>query len=272
MEIDNMEAKDIAKLSQVFDNTTATYKFYWMLAILEVASEGRAHETIPFSELVARMLAKAWQPLTMGRFSFGKCDSLLKRINTVIMCSPLNIKSIEERVRCYLLNNQETELFQIVVQQLTKYVPYRFLFPWVGNCSDYDTIMLSQDISTRCFYSILGKSILINPMWRAYIINHKYILEGFTYKHLYDFLARRNPDFVLPTEESLQRTADGIIHRNALYRMFTNQTSKAWAAEGYPQKVNVSIDNAQFLAEANIEVKDGGKLFEAGSSNIQIKK
>ena len=34
----NLNDEDVKKLSQVFDNTSATYKFYWMLGLLDVVN------------------------------------------------------------------------------------------------------------------------------------------------------------------------------------------------------------------------------------------
>ena len=45
-----------------------------------------------------------------------------------------------------------------------------------------------------------GDIIRINPIWIDYLIVHRNILKGFTIHKLNCFLARRNPNFMLPTE------------------------------------------------------------------------
>ena len=48
--------------------------------------------------------------------------------------------------------------------------------------------------------SCCTRRIRINPIWIDYLIVHKNILKGFTTHKLNCFLARRNPNFLLPME------------------------------------------------------------------------
>lgn len=237
-----MKAMDVAKLEHVFDNTTSTYKFYWMLSLLDVVRECKVGKPISFTEMVARMLSKAWQPLKQGCFSFGKCDAMLKRIDAVIECSPLCITSMEDKVRCYILMNRDSEYVKRVVKEMTVYVPYRFLYPWVGNISNKDTEILSQKPENRCPYFIYGDSILINPEWIDYLREENYILEGFTYHHLALFLEHRNEGFVLPIESSILCTADGM-NASFKYRMFERPAYPAWATEAPLLRKKIIISN-----------------------------
>lgn len=196
----NLNDDDVKKLSQVFDNTSATYKFFWMLGLLDVVNNGRAHLPITFTEMVARMLGKAWQPLLHGSLSFGKCDKLLYNINRIIMFSPLNLYSFEDRILCYMMSNPHNTIVSDIVKKLTHNVPYRFLYPWIGTCYNSMAETLSRESERRCIYSIEGDRIRINPIWIDYLIVHRNILKGFTIHKLNCFLARKNPNFMLPME------------------------------------------------------------------------
>lgn len=198
--MDKLNYEDVKKLSKVFDNTTATYKFYWMLGILDVVNDCGAHQPITFTEMVARMLGKAWQPLLQGNFSFGKFDKLLYNINRIIMFSPLNLYSFEDRILCYMMSNPHNTIVSDIVKKLTHNVPYRFLYPWIGTCYNSMAETLSRESERRCIYSIEGDRIRINPIWIDYLIVHRNILKGFTIHKLNCFLARRNPNFMLPME------------------------------------------------------------------------
>lgn len=59
---------DICKLAAVFNNTSATYKFYWLLAIVESAELGKT--TITKQELFARMVTNAWYTVHYFRVSW----------------------------------------------------------------------------------------------------------------------------------------------------------------------------------------------------------
>lgn len=48
---------DITKLSSCFRNTSATYKFYWFLSILEIIAKNKRQ--IPKKEIFARMMVYA---------------------------------------------------------------------------------------------------------------------------------------------------------------------------------------------------------------------
>ena len=206
--MNNLNNEDVKKLSQVFDNTSATYKFYWMLGLLDVVNNGRAHLPIPFTEMVARMLGKAWQPLLHGSFSFGKCDKLLHNIDHIIKRSPLNMYSLEDRVVYYMMYNSKNEIVNEVVNNLTRNVPYRFLYPWIGTCYNSTAEILSREPKRRCIYFIEGDTIKINPIWINYLCLHRNILEGFAIHRLNCFLAKRNPSFVLPLESFFLHTAE----------------------------------------------------------------
>ena len=64
----------ISKLSSYFRNTSATYKYYWLLAINESIEAGK--DGIPKKELFARMIANSWFTVNYFHVSFGKQEQL----------------------------------------------------------------------------------------------------------------------------------------------------------------------------------------------------
>lgn len=212
-----------------------------MLSLLDVVRQGRAYQAISYTEMVARMVSKAWQPLMMGNFSFGKCDALLDRVKEIIVHSPLCINSYEERVYCYIMANKDTELVKEIVMKLTKYVPARFLYPWIGTCTNSEAHVMSLVVEKRCLYSIDGKYVHLNPLWIKYLAEQNYILECFAYHNLNCFLEQRNPDFVLPMESSLMSTADGLhISYNDAYKRHFVQSS---VGKTNPKRRNRTVKN-----------------------------
>lgn len=211
---DSMKHYDIDpdKLVQVFDTSTASYKFFWLRALLKCVRQGKAYAPIPFHTMVAAMVGMAWRPLTSGLFSFGKCDALVKRIYTLIFNSELNTRDLEERVQSYMEQNTHLEVVAEVVEAMTVYVPYRFLYPWLGaKMTNKQTAIASQDFEhNRCPYAIKGKTIQINPAWIEYLTDHIDILEGFAQWRFQQFLLKRNPKLVLPQEDTIPITADGM--------------------------------------------------------------
>ena len=63
------------------DRVVASYKMYWLLAILDEVQEGNIE--IEFRKLVTRMIAYAWYPISKFRLYFGACDNLGKVVNYI---------------------------------------------------------------------------------------------------------------------------------------------------------------------------------------------
>lgn len=67
----------ISNLAGIFSNTTAAYKFYWFVALLDIVVKERKAR-ISFWEIIAGMVAESWYPIHYFKHSFGKLDSLCK--------------------------------------------------------------------------------------------------------------------------------------------------------------------------------------------------
>ena len=65
----------ISALAGIFNNTSATYKFYWFVAMMEIVVKERKTK-ISFWEIIAGMIAESWYPIHYFKLSFGKSDSL----------------------------------------------------------------------------------------------------------------------------------------------------------------------------------------------------
>ena len=61
-------------LAACFNNTSATYKYYWFLSILNSIESGKTR--MPKRELFAQMLSNAWYPVNYFHLSFGVQDCI----------------------------------------------------------------------------------------------------------------------------------------------------------------------------------------------------
>ena len=82
MEIPQSDILSTSAMNRVFDTTTATYKFYWLLALLDMHVKEQMDEMLAL-DVAARMVAYAWYPTQYFRLSFGKGDSMSKIIPDV---------------------------------------------------------------------------------------------------------------------------------------------------------------------------------------------
>lgn len=181
----------ISSLAGIFGNTTATYKFYWFVSLLDIVVKERKTR-ISFWEIIAGMVAESWYPIHYFKLSFGKSDSLFDKSIEIQKAFQISIESDKEKINKYLLDNlNNTKKF---LRVFTLNVPYRFLSPWIKYTYDEDVVAKSQHFENNCLYAIYGDEILINDNWIEYLNEHYSILRDFAFWNLTEFLQKRNPN------------------------------------------------------------------------------
>ncbi|MBE6339859.1 MAG: HNH endonuclease [Bacteroidales bacterium] len=181
----------ISSLSRMFSNTTATYKFYWFVALLDIVVKERKTR-ISFWEIIAGMVAESWYPIHYFKISFGKSDSLFDKSLEIQNTFQISIESDKDKIKKYLLDNLNcTKKF---LRVFTLNVAYRFLSLWIKYTYDEDVVVKSQQFENECLYAICGDEIVINDNWVEYLTEHYTILRDFAFWNLTEFLQKRNPN------------------------------------------------------------------------------
>lgn len=194
MEVDIFKS---SKLGQAFDNTSASYKFYWLLGILDLLAETRS-DILPIKEIQARMVANAFTSVAYFKLSLGKQDKLQDIIKSMTQkglktnaTSPVIIAAVK----------LEKEL----INQLDDLVPTRFLSPWITKTKGLKNAKLTREMEEFSKYSqktnsptpyyvdSVNKLIHINPSWKVFLLENKVAIEDFTKLRLVRFLESRNP-------------------------------------------------------------------------------
>lgn len=182
------------KLSSVFNNTTASYKFYWFISILQLFSD-RNIQKIPIRNILIRMICNAWYPVNYYKLNFGYSDKLDE--NIALIQKVLNIPiDVSLNKLFMLLQNSKDPLVNKLIKHFEQLVPYRFLSPWIKG-SKNEVIKKSQDYSRNCLYSLNIENdncVEINPDWNDYLIRNNKILLDFSYWNLLKYLQVRNPN------------------------------------------------------------------------------
>jgi hypothetical protein len=181
----------VSSLSRIFENTTATYKFYWFVAIMDIVV--KEHKTrISFWEIIAGMIAESWYPIHYFKLSFGKSDSLFVKSLEIQKEYQISIESDKEKIKNLLVDNlKETKKF---LKIFSINVPYRFLSPWIRYTYDEEVIAKSQRFENNALYAIYNDEIVINDLWVEYLTKHYKILRDFAFWNLTEFLQKRNPN------------------------------------------------------------------------------
>ena len=181
----------ISSLARIFDNTTATYKFYWFVVIMDIVV--KEHKTrISFWEIIAGMIAESWYPIHYFKLSFGKFDSLFVKSLEIQKEYQISVESDKEKIKKQLLDNlKDTKKF---LKIFSKNVPYRFLSPWIKYTYDEEVIAKSQQYENNALYAIYNDEIIVNDIWVEYLTKHYKILRDFAFWNLTEFLQKRNPN------------------------------------------------------------------------------
>ncbi len=184
-------------LSRVFNNTTATYKFYWFLSILQMHNEEKVYRMNVW-DLAIRMVANAWYPIHYFHLSFGSMDSLHRIVTELQWLTGLPMDSKREDIIACLTSQLSNKEIKKHLSTLTINVPYRFISPWINYTSDSDVIERSHTYENGCVYSIQKTKddfyVTINPVWSKYIHDYYGILLDFINWNLTMFLQSRNPN------------------------------------------------------------------------------
>jgi len=182
-------------LAQVFNNTSATYKFYWLISILEIYAN-KQERLITFNEIITRMIANAWYPIHYFRLSFGLQDKLSDNIKQIQVLTNIPIDVNKDTLQKELLSNTDKRVWNLI-NNFNLNVPYRFLSPWIPFTSDNDIVDRSSVYQNECLYSITKypeKAIVLNEKWSEYLLTNHRILHDFCYWNLTMYLQQKNPN------------------------------------------------------------------------------
>ncbi|WDO12329.1 hypothetical protein MH928_13470 [Flavobacterium sp. WW92] len=198
MSLPSSSLLNVNKLSSVFNNTSATYKYYWLLSIIETVEQGK--RVIAKKELFASMLANAWYTVNYFHVSFGGQDMIQQAIGNIVEIEMIPIIARKDHVVQILLSSDNKKTIALL-NHFDKNVPHWFLTPWVSknkgeNYSQYQNRIYteSQRFHNQSLYALYSDRIEVNPMWLNYLKSNARILKDFCYWNLSNFLQVRNPN------------------------------------------------------------------------------
>lgn len=195
---------DIQPLQKVFQNTTASYKYLWFLAILELIQETRKDSSgglvLSTHSICSRMVAKAWIPSQRFKLSFGRWDnitSIFEELKKPINNFPFDAQYKEaealKALETYAAAHPK-KFKTLIYKPLLRYVPYKFLSPWFSDSADSlkAAIALSSAKDPYSFPLRNLDCIEVHSEWVKYFRDNYQLLKDFTYWNFADFLQTRN--------------------------------------------------------------------------------
>lgn len=190
---------DVAALSRVFANTTNSYKYLWLQAILQCATETHFKTTsFSLTQLLEAVLVLAWYPRVFFRLSFGLQDDIGNWYDkhSIQPQGKLTAAAIGTAIRAQLPENPSDT-------GLLRYVPYRLLTPFFENelkgKADSKKNALIRKLSaerfdeTKPLYQFKSEQeIEIHPEWLIYLSSNLAIVQGWMHWGWVQFLQGRN--------------------------------------------------------------------------------
>ena len=210
----------ISALAGIFNNTSATYKFYWFVTIMEIVV--KEHKTkISLWEIIAGMIAESWYPIHYFKLSFGKSDSLYTQSLALQQELNIPIDADKKKIKQLLIDNINDNHIKSLLRVFSLNVPYRFLSPWIKYTSDKNVISRSQQFENECLYAINGEYINVNSKWIDYLSEHYLILKDFVFWNLTEFLQKRNPNVPnLPSKLIKPIQRDSLIKQHKYWNNY----------------------------------------------------
>jgi hypothetical protein len=178
-------------LAACFNNTSATYKYYWFLSILQEVEKGKTH--ILKKDLFARMISNAWFTVNYFHVSFGKQDLIQNTIHSIYKIENITIDEKQEFVFQKLCSTNNLRTVQHL-WHFNRNVPHWFLSPWFPRTDMSEIYRLSLSFNNACLYALNVEFIMVNPKWIDYLSSNVKILKDFCYWNLALFLQAKNPN------------------------------------------------------------------------------
>lgn len=240
------ESLDISALSRLFDKTTNSYKYIFLLSLLDIINRRRfsPSQSISFQELIIEMLANAWYPYSFCKLSFGNQDMILSQIEKLnLNVDKTSIKGDyagKENLRANISS-------QKLDYSLMDYVPFRIntaffrgeLRGLVDSKVNATVIQLSnQYLETRkplLKYSDDCLSVIVHPEWIDYFKINYSIIRGWISWEWLKYMQKCNPStpaisnklFAPIQRDSLKNQTEywkKVLEHQNLTCIYSNQT------------------------------------------------
>ncbi|MCK6603643.1 MAG: hypothetical protein L6Q59_01995 [Ignavibacteriaceae bacterium] len=210
------DALPVNLLAGCFRETSASYKYYWFLSILDLIEGGQTK--IFKKEIFAGMVAFAWYPIHYFRLSFGLQDKLQENVLRLKEIEDISLESAITDIRKKLVNS-DNKATASLLWHLNQTVPHWFLSPWYKGLNKSGIYQASQSDKLKPLYKLDIDFIEIYPRWFEYLVTHQSILRDFALWNLTNFLQVRNP--MIPD-------LPGKLIKPSERKSLTDQRNKFW--------------------------------------------
>jgi len=213
-------------INNVFSNTRNSYKYYWWWSIIDICREKKVID-VHFDEIIIKIISKVWYPVNYYKLSFGKIDQCSKLVKEIKSKYNLEDNIKEQDLYKFLIQHRDSEFIIKITNELTRYVPYRFIRPWYSAETRglKDSIVNSEILKLqngRAPYIIEpnSKKISINKEWLQWICSNYTLIKAYTLFKLIRYLERENPNTVNLSKKLEKPTTRSLIAPTKYWNKF----------------------------------------------------
>ena len=237
----------ISLLAACFNNTSATYKFYWLLSILDALESRIDNKTTAITkrELFARMITNAWYTVHYFHISFGKQDKLLEAVLEIRELLQIGVEQPQKEVLAAIMETDNPEVKKYL-KQFDKYVPHHFLSPWFPGKDRKFVYENSQQTRFNIPYSLHQEFIDVDLLWASYFINNILMIRGFCYWNLVIFLQSRNPNVPdIPNKLIKPPSRNSLIKQREFWNIVIRESGylRCIYTDDFLQKGNFAVEH-----------------------------
>ena len=197
----------IANLARALDETAASYKFLWTLAILEEV-EKTGETIISTGKLASIMLRKSVVPINRFKLNFGFHDRAAERLKNLASMISLDTGEIRPDLDTVAGRRGVDENVHRIQKEMRQKVPHRWLQPFFDQEKPLNPTR-TESVVRRAITQFAEKAyetrepppyklgdgvICLHPLWRDYFKRNASIIRGWCLWRWAHYLRARNPN------------------------------------------------------------------------------
>lgn len=204
----NSDNLNICVFSQLFNNTTNSYKYLFFLAVLDILQAKNFDNIAPiyFREIAIEILVNAWYPHIFFKLSFGVQDQISKKLDSL----NIDFKQFKNSHKTNLRKAINQNSLEDIINEILRYVPFRLIRPFfekeLRGIKDYEVNPNITNLTSKYFSSRkpLYKfnntnykecdAIILHPEWLEYIKTNYTIIRGWVSWQWLNYMQSKNPN------------------------------------------------------------------------------
>jgi len=254
---------NVSVLSQIFDNTTNSYKYLFFLSLLDIIKR-RQFDTlspISFKEIVVEMLANAWYSHNYFKLSLGTQDQIankLDSLNLVINEPILNFKDPDKKL---LRKSIQSQNLDDIANFISRYVPFRLIRPFFAQNTkgllDAKVNQVIIELANNEFGGIKPiyqfnseylkdcTAIILHQNWVEYIAENYSIVMGWVSWEWLQYMQQRNPNIPnVVNKIFMPQQRDSLTEQKQYWRVILeNQNIECIYSKKTLEKERISLDH-----------------------------